>query len=59
MAGETPIRQAVKWLDDRLQDDPGADRVTLIDEASRQFDLSPIDQEFLYRHLAERGRKPS
>jgi hypothetical protein len=59
MAGEAPIKQAVKWLDDQLQDNPGADRVTLIDEASRRFDLSPIDQEFLYRHLADRARRPS
>lgn len=56
MAGEAPIRQAVKWIDDRLLDDPGADRVTLVDEASRRFDLSPLDQDFLFRHLAERAK---
>jgi hypothetical protein len=56
MAGEAPIRQAVKWIDDQLQDNPKADRVKLLDEASRRFDLSPLDQDFLYRHLAERGK---
>jgi hypothetical protein len=56
MAGEAPIRQAVKWIDDQLQDNPKADRVKLLDEASRRFDLSPLDQDFLYRHLADRGR---
>ncbi len=56
MAGEAPIKQAVKWIDDQLQDSPGMDRVKLIDEASRRYDLSPLDQEFLYRHLAERAR---
>jgi hypothetical protein len=56
MAGEAPIKQAVKWIDDQLADQPGADRVQLIDAASRRFDLSPLDQEFLFRHLAERGR---
>jgi hypothetical protein len=56
MAGEAPIRQAVKWIDDRLLDDPTADRLKLIDEASRRFDLSPMDQDFLFRHLAERGK---
>ena len=56
MAGEAPIRQAVKWIDDQLQDNPKADRVKLLDEASRRFDLSPLDQDFLYRHLAERPR---
>jgi hypothetical protein len=57
-AGEAPIKQAVKWLDDQLVGNPAADRVKLIDEASRRFDLSPLDAEFLLRHLAERARKP-
>jgi hypothetical protein len=56
-AGEAPIKQAVKWIDDHLAGDPRADRVTLVDEASRRFDLSPVDTDFLYRHLAERGKK--
>ena len=54
-AGEAPVRQAVKWIEDQLVDRPQADRVTLVDEASRRFDLTPLDQEFLYRHLAQRG----
>lgn len=56
-AGEAPIKQAVKWIDDHFIDDPKADRVKLVDEASRRFDLSPMDAEFLFRHLAERGKK--
>ena len=31
----------------------------LIDQASREFDLSPLDAEFLFRHLAERARSRS
>lgn len=54
-AGEAPIKQAVKWIEDRLADNPRADRVKLVDEASRRFDLSPLDADFLLRHLAERG----
>jgi len=57
MAGEAPITQAVKWIDDQLLDNPGADRVKLVDEASRRFDLSPLDADFLFRHLAERAKK--
>ena len=57
MAGEAPIKQAVKWIDDQLLDNPGADRVKLVDEASRRFDLSPLDADFLFRHLAERVKK--
>jgi hypothetical protein len=51
-----PIKQAVQWLEDQLRDRPKADRVTLVDEAARRFDLSPADAEFLFRHLAERAR---
>jgi hypothetical protein len=56
-AGEAPIKQAVKWIEDQLVDRPGADRVKLVDEAARHFDLSPLDTDFLFRHLAERQRK--
>ena len=55
-AGEAPIKQAVKWIDDQLAGQPKADRVKLIDEASRRFDLTPLDTDFLSRHLAERAR---
>jgi hypothetical protein len=55
-AGETPIKQAVQWLEDTLHDQPNADRVKLVDEASRRFDLSPADSDFLFRHLAQRGK---
>jgi hypothetical protein len=47
----------VKWIDDQLHDNPKADRMKLIDDASRRFDLSPLDTDFLSRHLAERARK--
>jgi hypothetical protein len=57
MAGEAPIKQAVKWIDDQLHDNPALDRLKLVDEASRRFDLSPLDAEFLLRHLAERPKK--
>lgn len=55
--GEPPIKQAVKWIDEQLHDNPKADRVKLIDDASRRFDLTPLDEEFLLRHLAERRAK--
>lgn len=57
-AGEAPIKQAVQWIDDQLRDNPTADRVKLVDEASMRFDLTPLDADFLYRHLAERSKKP-
>ena len=56
-AGEAPIKQAVKWIDEQLREHPNADRMQLIDQAARRFDLSPLDADFLARHLAERARK--
>lgn len=55
--GEAPIKQALKWIDEQLKDNPAADRTRLVDEASRRFDLTPLDADFLWRHLAERGTK--
>lgn len=50
--GESGLKQAVRWLDEQLADNPKADRLKLVDEASRRFDLSPLDGDFLLRHLA-------
>ena len=55
-AGEAPIKQAIKWIDERVRDNPAADRVKLLDEASRRFDLTPLDADFLLRHLACRPK---
>ena len=59
MAGEAPITQAVRWIDDQLLDRPQADRLKLVDEAAQRFDLTPLDTEFLYRHLTERVKPKS
>jgi len=53
-AGDAPVKQAIKWIDEQLHADPRADRVKLVDRASQLFDLSPLDADFLLRHLAER-----
>lgn len=41
------IRKAVKWISDKLQEDPNTTRQKLINEAIMRFDLSPKDAEFL------------
>ena len=41
------IRKAVKWISDKLQDDPSKAVHKLINEAVMRFDLSPKDAEFL------------
>jgi hypothetical protein len=56
--GEAAIKAAVRWIDDQLREDPAADRLTLVDQASRRFDLTPLDADFLLRHLAERQARP-
>jgi len=57
--GESGIKQAVRWLDEQLREHPDADRVRLVDEAGRRFDLSPMDTDFLFRHLAEWPQGPA
>ena len=59
-AGEAPVKQAVLWIDEQLREHPGTDRVRLIEQASQRFDLSPLDEDFLVRHLAQRPKaKPA
>jgi hypothetical protein len=43
------LRRAVRWLSEQ----PSWDLAT-IEQASRRFDLSPRDQEFLIRELIHR-----
>jgi hypothetical protein len=41
------IRKAVKWISDKLLDDPNKAVQKLINEAVMRFDLSPKDAVFL------------
>jgi hypothetical protein len=47
------------WIDEQLIEKPGADRMKLVDEASRRFDLTPLDEDFLLRHVAQRPKGPA
>jgi hypothetical protein len=51
--GEPNVKRALAWILDRLADDPAAKRGALIDEASREFDLTPLEADFLQRQLVE------
>jgi hypothetical protein len=55
--GQPNIRRALQWLLDRLAEDPQAKRSALIDQASREFDLTPLEADFLYRQLTEIDKK--
>ena len=41
------LRKAVRWISEQRESAPGASLVTLIEEAGKNFDLSPKDCEFL------------
>lgn len=45
------LRRAVQWL--AAQKSWNA---KIVEEASRRFDLSPIEEEFLLRHFRDAGR---
>jgi hypothetical protein len=50
---EVGLRKAVEWISDRLRENPATNRSALIDEAGRQFDLSPLQAEFLFRQFLQ------
>ena len=41
------IRKAVKWISDKIQENPGKSPQALVNDAVVRFDLSPKDSEFL------------
>lgn len=41
------LENAVRFISDVLHDNPLADRLTLIEEASERFDLTPLQEESL------------
>jgi len=51
--GEPHVKQALDWILARLAVDPDHKRNELVDEASRHFDLTPLEADFLYRHVQE------
>jgi hypothetical protein len=51
--GEPRIKRALAWILERQVDEPAAKRSELIERASREFDLTPVEADFLYRHLSD------
>lgn len=43
------IRKAVQWVGEERKANPGRDLNRLVEEASRKYDLSPADADFLFR----------
>jgi hypothetical protein len=44
------LRRALRWLDERIREEPGASRGKLVGEAAVRFDLTPLDEDFLLRN---------
>ena len=47
------IRKAVKWLTEERKHDSARSLSELLEEASRIFDLSPLETEFLQRFVRD------
>jgi hypothetical protein len=48
------LRRAVKWVSEERKYNPEKEVKTIVQEACMKFDLSPIDADFLLRHLLEK-----
>jgi hypothetical protein len=48
------LRRAVKWVSEERKYNPEKEVKTIVQEACMKFDLSPIDEDFLLRHLLEK-----
>lgn len=60
MAAATPtqlpgdrVKKAIKAFSELRTDNPDKDRRTLLEKVERQFDLTPLECEFLHRQLLE------
>jgi hypothetical protein len=50
---DAALKRAIEWMSARLKEEPEANRGELIDQASREFGLSPLQEEFLYRQFGK------
>jgi hypothetical protein len=50
--------KALEWLNLLLKSHPGMSRIKAIEETAVKFDLSPIEEEWLLRQLADGGLAP-
>jgi hypothetical protein len=50
------LRKAVKWVSEERKYHSEKDLRAIVQEACMKFDLSPIDGDFLLRHLLEKEK---
>ena len=53
------VRKAVKWISDKRQYEPETcgPLGKLVEQASHRFDLSPKDQDFIFRFFATKRQE--
>ncbi len=51
------VRRAVKWISEMLKEEESRAMEPLIEKASRQFNLSPKEEDFLRSFYKEEGVK--
>ena len=51
------IRKAVKWVSEKRQEEEAPPMREMIEAAAERFDLSPKDQEFLFRFFTSAEEK--
>ena len=49
------IKQAIRWMSEHLERNPNQSVQKLVNKAIFEFDLSPVDAEFLTRFFHERA----
>lgn len=54
---EKGLKDALRWINGELQDNPEANINVLIDRASQQFNLTPLQADFLYREYHQKGTR--
>lgn len=54
-----PLRKAIKWISEKMQEDPCASPLLFINDAILRFDLSPKDGDFLFRFYASNKKEIS
>jgi len=55
--GEPNVKRALEWILAQLDEKPGATRSKLIAQAAREFDLTPLEEDFLQRQLVDELKK--
>jgi hypothetical protein len=50
------LRRAVKWVSEERKYNSEKEVEAIVQEACMKFDLSPIDEEFLLRHLLDKEK---